>query len=241
LRRKAKVKVLIWGENRERVWSTANSARDCIEGCEIIIGTSDPFQQEARLLESYAGFCSFHFESGYEGKLDFIAKHAEDPFVFAMEGVLFNEGIKNHLIQFEGKMAFMNIAIDDGRFLSECNPMQGGFLEPTKEIKTSDKGGQSLICFISGGKLKFPTFFKGNHGEGLTLSMVNNSSIVDEYVRYIGNLDLQITQSGYYVLVMGLHATGLIEQHGDEVKSIVEEEVKERVFRKVERDINRLP
>ena len=231
------MKVLIWGETREKVWATANSVKDLVPDSNIIIGCGDPYQQDARILESFAGFCNHEFESGYNGKLDFIAKHKEDAFVFAVQGVLFNPSMADYLKPYEGNITFFNLGLDDGRFLANCSPTQGGFLEATETMRNIP-GGQSLLCFASGGKINYPEFFKGGYGEGLTLSQVNPSEIVKGYFRYNGNLDLQITQAGFFNLVMGLKTTGLFEEHGEEVSKIVEEEVRDRVYKKVEKELN---
>jgi hypothetical protein len=230
------MKILIWGETRERVWTTAGSARDLFPDCQIIIGSGDEFQQENRMLESFAAFGKFDFKGGYDGKLDFIADHKDDPFLFAMEGVLLNESIKEYTNTELGGLTFFNIALDDGRFLAKCNPAQGGFSEAF-DVPQEFEGGQNLLCFHSGGGIKYPKFFSGNFGEGLTLSFINESRIVKGHVRYIGNLDLQITQKGFFVLMMGLKSTGLFDEHQKESGEIVEDEVRERVLLKVEKEL----
>lgn len=234
------MKALIWGETRERVWATVNSIRDVCGDIEIIIGTGDPYQQEGRTLEAFAAFSKIKFENGYRGKLDFIKAHHEDKFIFAIEGMLINESIREHLDQDVGEIAFANIKIDDGRYLAKCNDVVGGFLEPNRGPIVCDKEGQTLMFFISGGGLKYPKFFTGSFGEGVTLSCVNPSKITDAYVRYIGNLDVQITQSGLYVLAMGLTSTGKFLDNKKELEGFVEPRVSERVFTKVEFDFNRL-
>jgi len=235
------MKALVWGENRERIWNTVNSIRDIDEDIDIIIGTSDPYQSENRIIETFASFAKVKFENGYRGKLDFIKAHKDDPFLFAIGGVLINETIRENLVQLEGHIAFMNIKIDDGRYISKCNPVTGSFIEPTKNPTEIENEGQVLICFISGGKIKCPEFFMGGFGEGVTLSTINNSKITDSYVRYIGNLDTQITQAGFWVLTMGLSLTGKFLEHKSELENIVDSKISERVFKKVEFDINRLP
>lgn len=233
-------KILIWGEDRDKIWPTLNSCRDIFPMSEVTVGCGDRFQQNSRMIETLCGFAKVGFEPDYRGKLDFIGKHKDDPIMFCHEGVLVNKTIKPYTEELtDGDMVFANIKIDDGRYLNLCDERRGAFESPTEDMITSP-GGQNLTFFLSGGGLTYPTFFTGNFGEGLILPKMNNSEIKSCYVRFGGNLDLQISQEGCYVLVMGLKSTGLWDNETEMiVKEIIDEAIYDLVVSKVEHDLKR--
>ena len=241
LKMSKQTKVLIWGENRDRIWMTLNSCKDVFPEAQIYIGSGDINQQNIRMVEILCSYSKVEFMPNCDGKLDFIGRFKDDPFVFCNEGVLVNRSVKQYEGDVgEGKIVFANIKLDDGRFLNECSQISGAFQQATDHYVTGLGLGQTFIFFISGGGINYPEYFKGNNGEGVTLSQLNDSEIKDFYVRYSGDVDIKVSQQGYYILVRGIkEIDGIHAGTEDQVKAMVSEEIYNLVIKKIDHETNR--